>query len=104
MSQNHHEIAMHLGTQFAVYVEQYLGKVIDSVKATDKPISFGATVTFRPHKGVISGSMRARAPKIPVKDLDAINFVLQLDQASQLEFLFPGTREEMVAHIESQGE
>ena len=99
MSQNHHEIAMRLGTGFAVIVEQYLGKVIDSVKSTDKPISFGATVTFRPEKGLVRGTLRTRAPKIPVKDMDAVEFTLQLDASEQLEFLFAGTPKELQAEL-----
>ncbi len=103
MSDQHHEIAMRLGTGFALIVERYLDRVIESVKSTDKAISFGATVTFKPEKGLIRGTLTTRAPKIPVAGMEAVPFTLQLDASEQLEFLFAGTPAEMRANKEERG-
>ncbi len=94
---------MHCGTVFAGYVLQYLGKVIEGVQQTEKPISFGCAVTFKldGKTGLILATMRAKAPKVPVKDLDSVQFTLQLDDAAQLEMLFAGTPEEMLVAIET---
>lgn len=97
---NHNEIAMRLGTGFAVIVKQYLEVVLKSVKDTKKPISFGATVTFKPdERGLISGTLKTRAPKIPVEDMDSVPFTLQIDTKGQLEFLFAGTPKELLEHV-----
>ncbi len=96
MSDEHHDIAMRMGTGCAVIVEQYLPKVIETVKITDQPVSFGMTLTFRRDKsGVVRGSLRTRPPKIPQPPVEQMDFVLELNQAEQLQFLFAGTPEQM---------
>ncbi len=96
MSDEHHDIAMRMGTGCAVIVEQYLPKVIETVKITDQPVSFGMTLTFRRDKtGVIRGSLRTRPPKIPQPAVEQMDFVLGLNEVEQLEFLFAGTPEQM---------
>ncbi len=104
MSGHHRDIALRVATQTAAIVERYLPDVVRAVTTTDKSISFGVTVTFAKDRktGLVQGTIRTRAPRIPVKDLEAVPFTVQVDAAGQLEFLFSGTPKAMLTHIEKE--
>ncbi len=103
MSDQHREIAMNLARQFVVIAENYLPDVIAAVQTTKKPINFGCTVSFRPHKdGLIHAELRTRAPKIPRDDMASVSFTLQLDAGDQLELVFAGHPNELLAQVASQ--
>ncbi len=106
MSGHHRDIALRVATQTAAIVERYLPDVVRAVTTTHKSISFGVTVTFAKDKktGLVQGTIRTRAPKIPVRDMDSVPFTVQIDAAGQLEFLFSGTPKEMLAHVEKESE
>lgn len=96
MSEGAEEIAIRLGTGFAAVVREFLPAVSEAVVRTGKDVSFGATVKIRREKtGLIVGKMIPHEPKIPTEPMDAIPFVLTMNEGGQLEFVYGGTIEEL---------
>ena len=95
------QLAMQLATGFAAACLEYLPVIEEGVRRTSQKIGFGARVeVWRNSDGVIQGRLSTSPPRIPAEARAKVDFVLQLDDAGQLELLFEGTPQELKKRIE----
>jgi hypothetical protein len=98
MSDARHELSMQLATGFAAMCLDYLPVVEEGVRRSNQKISFGTKIEFWSENGLLRGRMTSSPPKIPARKRPRIDFVLQMTQEGQLEFVFEGTPKEMEDH------
>ncbi len=97
------KIQVYIASQVMVFAKHFVPLVGDAIQQTDKTISWGVNITAKMSgNGTVECSIKPRAPKVPMPNLEDQPFLLQISaQTKQLEFVFGGSSEQLQAEAES---
>jgi len=97
------QIQIYIASRVMALSKHFLPLVGEAIQQTDKTISWGVNITAKMSgNGTVECSIKPRAPKVPMPNLEEQPFLLQISSSTQqLEFVFGGSSEQLQAESES---